>query len=173
MVVGLAQASQPLALPGQLGEGGIAHRAGSLETHPIAALEIGIDGDQLRQIPLLSPQLLLQCRQIEPKQGLPATNRLAHRHRNLQDLPAGTGVNHLGSSRHDHHATANHLRGHRPEADPTDGERHQPSEGQQHLAFRIGGLATNPAPGISSQHSPPQPLPQMVAHPQGIGDGRE
>lgn len=71
------------------------------------------------------------------------------------------------------HATANHLRGHRPEANPTDCERHQPSEGKQHLAFRIGGLATNPAPGISSQHSPPQTLPQMVAHPQGIGDGRE
>ena len=36
-----------------------------------------------------------------------------------------------------------------------------------------GQKQTQPTVSVSSQHSPPQPLPQMVAHPQGIGDGRE
>ena len=102
---------------------------------------------------LLAPQLLIQGGQIHRDQRLALAHRLPHLHSDREDLALSAGINHPGSTRHNHHAATNNLGGHGPEQHPPPRQHTQGSQGQEHLPLGILRLALQP--GLEALQSSP------------------
>ena len=136
LVVDATQGFKALAVGFEFGQGCVPQAPGRDQPVPVPPVEIGVDADQFGQILLLTAQLLLQAGQVEPEQRLAPLHLVPHPQRQRENLALGPRINHRGAAGHDHHATADHLGGHRPEQKPAGGQ--SPGRAQSHEHLLLG-----------------------------------